>query len=48
MSDEKQDMSIPDQQEAVEKLARKEGYKIIRIYKDERISGDDTERRAGF
>src|SRR6478735_2220884 len=48
MSTDRQEASIPDQREAVEKLARKQGYKIVREYADEGISGDDTERRAGF
>jgi DNA invertase Pin-like site-specific DNA recombinase len=47
-STDKQEASIPDQREAVEKLARQKGYVIIHEYKDEGISGDDTERRAGF
>jgi DNA invertase Pin-like site-specific DNA recombinase len=48
MSDDKQETSIGDQRTAVEELARKTGYKIVRVYKDEGISGDDTEHRAGF
>jgi DNA invertase Pin-like site-specific DNA recombinase len=48
MSSDKQEASIPAQREAVEKLARTRGYTIVREYKDEGISGDDTERRAGF
>jgi DNA invertase Pin-like site-specific DNA recombinase len=48
MSTDRQEASIPDQREAVEKLARQKGYTIAREYKDEGISGDDTERRADF
>ena len=48
MSTDRQEASIPDQREAVAKLARDHGYAIVREYKDEGISGDDTERRAGF
>jgi DNA invertase Pin-like site-specific DNA recombinase len=48
MSTDRQETSIPDQRDAVEKLARKGGYKIVREYTDEGISGDDTEKRAGF
>jgi DNA invertase Pin-like site-specific DNA recombinase len=47
-STDRQEASIPDQREAVEKLARQKGYRIVREYKDEGISGDDTERRADF
>jgi DNA invertase Pin-like site-specific DNA recombinase len=48
MSDDKQETSIPDQREAVEKLARADGATIIREYVDEGISGDDTEHRTDF
>jgi site-specific DNA recombinase len=48
MSTDRQEASIPDQRTAVEKMARAKGYTIIREYKDEGISGDDTERRFGF
>jgi DNA protecting protein DprA len=48
MSTDRQETSIPDQTEGVEKLARNDGYQIIRVYKDEGISGDDTEKRTGF
>jgi DNA invertase Pin-like site-specific DNA recombinase len=47
-STDKQEASIPDQREAVATLARQKGYSIVREYKDEGISGDDTERRPGF
>jgi DNA invertase Pin-like site-specific DNA recombinase len=48
MSNDKQETSIKDQRTAVEELARKSGYKIVREYRDEGISGDNTEKRAGF
>ncbi len=48
MSDNKQEMSIPDQRRAVEEYARKHGYAIIREYRDEGISGDATRKRLGF
>jgi DNA invertase Pin-like site-specific DNA recombinase len=48
MSTDRQETSIPDQREAVAKLARSRGYSIVREYSDEGISGDDTERRTGF
>jgi DNA invertase Pin-like site-specific DNA recombinase len=47
-STDKQEASIPDQREAVTKLARQKGYTIVREYRDEGISGDDTERRTDF
>jgi site-specific DNA recombinase len=48
MSTDRQEASIPDQRSAVEKLAHEQGYRIVREYMDEGISGDDTERRADF
>lgn len=48
MSTDRQDTSIPSQRAEVEKYAAKHGYKIIREYKDEGISGDATNRRHGF
>jgi site-specific DNA recombinase len=48
MSTGRQEASIPDQRAAVEKLAAKEGYVIVREYLDEAISGDDTEKRTDF
>jgi DNA invertase Pin-like site-specific DNA recombinase len=47
-STDRQEASIPEQREAVLKLAKKLGYVIVREYVDEGISGDDTERRTGF
>lgn len=48
MSTDRQDKSIAEQREAVERFAREHGYKIIRTYCDEGISGDKTEKRVGF
>jgi site-specific DNA recombinase len=48
MSTGRQETSIPDQREAVQKLAEREGYHVVREYVDEGISGDDTEKRTAF
>lgn len=48
MSTDRQDKSIPEQRDAVVEYAKKNGYTILREYLDEGISGDATERRAGF
>ncbi len=48
MSTDKQDTSIPQQREALNRLADRAGYKIIGEYRDEGISGDETEKRKGF
>lgn len=48
MSDEDQVESIPAQRTELEKYAKAHGYTIVREYVDSAISGDDTERRAGF
>ncbi|MGC1273439.1 MAG: recombinase family protein [Planctomycetaceae bacterium] len=48
MSSERQEASIPQQMQAVERYAAENGYRIIRDYRDEGISGDATERRFGF
>jgi len=48
MSSGKQEASPGQQRAEVEKLAKQHGYKIIREYFDERISGDATEKRVGF
>ena len=48
MSSDRQEAS-PDQQRAeVAKLAKRDGYKLIREYFDEGISGDATEKRKAF
>ena len=48
MSTDRQDKSVAEQREAVERYAREHGFKIVREYCDEAISGDETRRRAGF
>jgi len=48
MSDHKQTESIGDQRKAVEAYAKKNGYRIIREYVDEGISGWKTEQRLAF
>src|SRR5262249_19835927 len=45
---ESQETSIPDQRRAVEKFAAEKGYTMVRSYVDDGISGDNTEKRAGF
>src|SRR5262245_2078938 len=47
MSTDRQETSIADQRTQVEAYASKHGYAIIREYKDEGISGDATDKRAG-
>lgn len=48
MSDERQEHSIPAQRQELLRYAEKHGYKVLREYLDEAISGDDTRRRVGF
>lgn len=48
MSSSKQEASIPSQRNEVVPFAKKNGYKIIREYIDEGISGDATEKRFDF
>ena len=48
MSSNKQETSIPEQREAVERYAGEHGYRIIRDYCDEGISGDATSKRVEF
>lgn len=47
-STDKQEASIPDQRTAVQEYADKHGYKILRWYIDDAISGDDTAKRLDF
>ncbi len=47
-STDEQETSVADQMTAVEPYAAKCGYQILRWYKDEGISGDDTENRPEF
>ena len=48
MSSDKQEASIEDQQTAVMQYAADNGYRIIRDYRDEGISGWKSEQRKGF
>jgi DNA protecting protein DprA len=48
MSNDRQEHSIADQRAEVVAYAAKHGYRIIREYIDEAISGDDTEKRVEF
>jgi DNA invertase Pin-like site-specific DNA recombinase len=48
MSTDRQDKSVAEQRVAVRRYAAEHGFKIIREYVDEGISGDDTRRRARF
>jgi site-specific DNA recombinase len=48
MSSDKQETSLDDQRHNLTKYAKQHGYKILREYVDEAISGDDTENRDGF
>src|SRR5437899_1970944 len=47
-STDKQEASIPDQTKAVQRYADEKGYRILRWYTDDAISGDDTANRLGF
>jgi site-specific DNA recombinase len=48
VSTDRQETSIPDQRQAVVAHAAKHGYRLIREYCDDGISGDDTPKRAAF
>ncbi len=48
MSSERQEASPAQQRTEVEKFAKRNGYRIIRWYVDEAISGDATEYRRQF
>lgn len=48
MSSDKQDKSIEEQRSEVRGYAEEHGYKIVREYVDESISGDATEKRVHF
>jgi DNA invertase Pin-like site-specific DNA recombinase len=48
MRTDRQEASIRRQRESVEAYASANGYQILREYSDEGISGDATEKRAGF
>lgn len=48
MSSDKQEASIPEQREAVQRYAADHSYRIVREYLDEGISGDATSKREAF
>ena len=48
MSSSKQDKSLSAQREELHAYAAKQGYRVLREYVDEAISGDQTEKRTGF
>ncbi len=48
MSSDRQETSIGDQRTELRKYAATRGYAIVGEFVDEGISGDSTERRAGF
>ena len=48
MSSDKHEASILEQCEAVERYTADNGYRIIREYVDEGISGDKTGKRTAF
>jgi len=48
MSHDRQEASIPAQRVAVEQYAEQHGYKILREYEDQGISGDKTSKRMQF
>jgi DNA invertase Pin-like site-specific DNA recombinase len=47
-STERQEESLEQQRTAVQKYADEKGYRIVREYKDDGISGDSTDQRTGF
>ena len=48
MSGDQQEFSIPAQRAELLRYAKQHGYKVLREYLDEAISGDATEQRTGF
>ena len=48
MSTDRQETSIDDQRKAVEKYAKDNGYRILREYKDEGVSGWKSKQRKSF
>jgi site-specific DNA recombinase len=47
-STSRQEKSLEDQRSEIERYAAANGYRILRWYQDDGISGDATERRDGF
>lgn len=48
MSSDKQEASPQQQRQEIERLTQRRGYRIIRWYSDEAVSGDATEKRLQF
>jgi DNA invertase Pin-like site-specific DNA recombinase len=48
MSSDRQEASIPQQEKALRELCERKAYRVVAVYKDEGISGDNFEKRAGF
>ena len=48
MSSNQQDASPEQQRQEIEKVAARDGYRLIRWYEDPGISGDDTRKRKQF
>ena len=48
MSSDKQEASPAQQRNEVTALAKRDGYRVIRWYIDEGVSGDATEKRFEF
>jgi site-specific DNA recombinase len=47
-STSRQEKSLEDQRTEIERYAAANGYRILRWFQDDGISGDATERRTGF
>ena len=47
-STQKQEQSLADQRREIERYAKQYGIRILRWFEDDGISGDATEKRAGF
>ncbi len=47
-STDRQEQSIPDQQKAIETYAEEYGFRMLRFYTDDAISGTSTAGRRAF
>ncbi len=47
-STDRQEQSIPDQQKAIERYAEEHGFRVLRFYTDDAISGTSTAGRHAF
>ncbi len=47
-STSRQEKSLEDQRAEIEQYAAAHGYRVLRWFQDDGISGDATERRTGF